>query len=191
MSGADVTNVVAAFEMLLEQIEIEIDLLGELGESAFAKRDYDAASQLAGSGKAITTFREKVAGLRREWEGITTVQAKTAEEDEAIEAERRNLGRLQRGVRTPEEAYYTPILKALVQMGGKVKVSEVLDHVEPILKGTLTSVDYEPLSSNKDMPRWRNAAQWARLTMVNNGLLKSDSARGTWEITDVGRQQVR
>ena len=54
----------------------------------------------------------------------------------------------------------------------------------------LQEVDLEPLSSSPDNPRWRNAAQWARYSMVKKGLLKSDSPRGIWELTDKGMQQA-
>ena len=46
---------------------------------------------------------------------------------------------------------------------------------------------YDPLASGPDNLRWRNAAQWARHSMVKDGLLKDDSPRGVWEIADKGR----
>jgi len=56
------------------------------------------------------------------------------------------------------------------------------------MKGTLKDVDYDPLASDPEMPRWRNTAQWARNSMVKTGLLKADSRRGVWEISDDGRR---
>jgi hypothetical protein len=55
------------------------------------------------------------------------------------------------------------------------------------MRGVLKEVDYDPLASDPDLPRWRNAAQWARSMMVKEGLLKADSPRGVWEIADKGR----
>ena len=55
--------------------------------------------------------------------------------------------------------------------------------MKPILK----DVDYDPLASSPDNLRWRNAAQWARNSMVREGLLKADSPRGVWEISDKGQ----
>jgi hypothetical protein len=52
----------------------------------------------------------------------------------------------------------------------------------------LNEYDLQPLACNPDNPRWRNAAQWARNSMVNDGLLRNDSPRGEWEITATGRQ---
>jgi len=59
------------------------------------------------------------------------------------------------------------------------------------MKGTLRDVDYQPLGSSPDMPRWRNTAQWARNSMVHEGLLKADSPRGVWEIAEKGRQMLQ
>jgi len=56
-----------------------------------------------------------------------------------------------------------------------------------LMKGVLIRVDYEPLASDPEMLRWRNTAQWARNSMVKEGLLKSNSPRGIWEISEAGR----
>jgi len=94
-------------------------------------------------------------------------------------------------MRTREEAYYVPILQVLADLGGSGKVAEVLDRVGKKMKGILKKADYEPLASSPDNLRWRNAAQWARNSMVNEGLLKKDSPRGVWEITDKGVDYVK
>lgn len=46
MIDNDPTNVVAAFEMLLEEIEAEIDFVSRVGARAFAARDYDKAREM-------------------------------------------------------------------------------------------------------------------------------------------------
>jgi DNA-sulfur modification-associated/Mrr N-terminal domain len=96
------------------------------------------------------------------------------------------VGRLPRGARTPVGDYYQPILQALNESGGAAKVNDVLERVEQLMKGMLREVDYEPLASDS-MLRWRKTAQWARDAMVKEGLLKSNSPRGIWEITEAGR----
>ncbi len=67
-------------------------------------------------------------------------------------------------------------------------MNEILDRVGETMKDILKPVDYEPLASDPDMPRWRNAAQWARWMMVKEGWLKADSPRGIWEITEAGKK---
>lgn len=93
-----------------------------------------------------------------------------------------------RGLRTREEAYFAPILTTLSESGGRAKMSDVLPSVEKKMKSLLKKVDYEPLASDQEMPRWRNTEQWARNSIVKEGLLKADSPRGIWEISESGRQ---
>jgi restriction endonuclease Mrr len=59
--------------------------------------------------------------------------------------------------------------------------------VEQVMRGSLKQVDYEPLPSDGTQ-RWSKSAQWARNRIAREGLLKSDSPRGIWEISDKGRQ---
>ena len=70
-------------------------------------------------------------------------------------------------------------------------MSKVVDLVGQSMKGVLREVDYEPLASDAEVPRWRNSAQWARKSMVNEGLLRDDSRRGTWAISDAGRASLK
>jgi hypothetical protein len=183
------TNVSSAFEMLLEEVEAEIDFVNSVGAKAFESRDYEKAKEALQRTGTVTAFRDKVATLRKEWDDLAA--AAERQEDEETRAERRNLGKLRKGVRTPEAAYYRPILQVLAQMGGVGKAGDVLDRVGQIMKPTLKKVDYDPLASGPDNPRWRNAAQWARNSMVRDGLLKADSPRGVWEMTEKGRAMLK
>lgn len=189
MTDNDITDVFIAFEMLQKEIETEIDLVNRVGTRALERRDYKSASKAIERANQVTTLLDKVMSLRKESEALTTVH-RGNQEEEAIGSERHNPGRLQRGLRTPEEAYYQPILKALNESGGSARINNVLIKVENSMRGRLKQVDYEPLSSDPEMPRWRNAAQWARNSMVKEGLLKSDSPWGIWEITDAGRMAL-
>ena len=183
------SNVSSAFEMLLEEVEAEIDFFNNVGSRAFENRDYDRAEDVLKRAGILTSFRDRVAVLRKEWEELATTAER--EEDEETRAQHRNLGKLRKGLRTPESAYYQPILRVLEKMGGSGKVADVLDCVKETMKPVLKDIDYEPLASGPDNPRWRNAAQWARNSMVKEGLLKGNSPRGVWEISVQGRHAVQ
>ncbi|MEW6526392.1 MAG: winged helix-turn-helix domain-containing protein [Spirochaetota bacterium] len=96
-----------------------------------------------------------------------------------------------RGLRTPEDAFRRPILEALVELGGKASLSEVLDLVGTKMRSKLTRYDHEPLPSDPKSIRWRNTAQWCRNTLVREGLMKSDSPHGIWEITEAGKKWLK
>jgi len=154
MTESDRAEVLSAFEILLEEIEAAIELASQSGTKAFQRRDFDAARAAAQRADKMTGFRERLLGMREEWQGLTA-----GDETHAV---RRNLGCLQRGLRTPEEAFRKPILQALVDVGGRGALEQVLQHVEKAMQGILKDVDHEPLASDPDMPRWWNSAQWAR-----------------------------
>jgi restriction system protein len=188
MNENDPTNVFAAFEMLLEEIEVEIDFINKAGAKAFETRDYDSVREATERASHATTLRDKLVDLRKDWEAL--VPSHQDKEEEAVHNERRNRGRLQRGMRTPESTFRQPILKALVEKGGSARIGDVLTRVEQIMKGTLKAVDFEPLPSQPDSHRWRNTAAWERNNMVKEGLMKSNSPYGVWEITEAGRRTL-
>ena len=114
---------------------------------------------------------------------VLRLDAKTKPESTRRPKRQRALGR------TPQEAYRRPILKALIELDGKATAGDVLDRVGEKVQSTLKPVDYEKVSSG--MIRWRNAAMWERSAMVRDGLLRSDSQRGYWEISERGRTEVQ
>lgn len=102
---------------------------------------------------------------------------------------RRKRGR-QRAVRgslVPQSEYELPILQVLVEKGGQAPSREVIDALEPILGDKLKEVDRSRTSSKEI--RWRNRAQFVRLTLIERGEMVKDSPRGIWEITDTGRKR--
>ncbi len=87
----------------------------------------------------------------------------------------------------PEAAYERPILKTLYEMGGRGNMEEVLRRVEAKMKHLLTDIDHEPVPSGRDI-RWRNTAMWERFQMIKRGLLRNDSPKGEWELTEEGNR---
>ncbi len=98
--------------------------------------------------------------------------------------------KLKRGLRTPETAFYLPILQALDELKGSGRAADVVRRVGEIMADTLGPDDREPLPST-GLPRWENTTQFARHSMVRSGLLKSDSRRGLWEISPKGAEHLR
>ena len=101
----------------------------------------------------------------------------------------RKSGRLRKGLRTPNQTYRRPILEALQELGGRAYANDVLKVVEEKVKPILNEFDLQKLQSGMDI-RWRNAAQWVRWTLVKEGLLKPDSLRGVWELSDKGVEEI-
>lgn len=185
----NVSNIVAAFEMLLEEIEAEINKWEIVNQRAWENRDFIKARKAIEQAEAITTFREKVVNLQSEWIKLMPKDEVLEHGEDAIS--HTNKGRLKAGMRTPERAFYIPILKTLIKFGGQGTVNEVLDMVEKEMREQLKDIDYEHLPSSPEMIRWRNTAQWARASMVKEGLLKDNSPRGVWEISEFGEKYLK
>lgn len=182
-----ITNVSAAFEMLMEELENEVEFVNNAGSRAFLAGDYERVEAAKQQGQELTALREDLAALRRRWRGLSETFDPEADDDETTQVERRNLGRLARGVRTPEEVFALPLLQSVAEMGGSARVRDVAPQVEKRMRSTLNETDYEPLPSTPDTPRWYNTMQWCRLALVKEGLLRADSPRGVWEISEAGR----
>ncbi len=98
-------------------------------------------------------------------------------------------GRAAPGTLLPESEYEIPILRCLEERGGRAPSREVVEAVGEALGSKLTALDKQPLKSG-DI-RWENRAAFVRLRLVERGDLVKQSPRGTWEISDKGRERLR
>lgn len=88
---------------------------------------------------------------------------------------------------TPVRVYWRPMLEALVELGGSARSEDVIRRVGKKLELVLTEADRESLPSGGEL-RWRNRIAFQRENMKRQGLIRDDSPRGTWEITEAGRR---
>lgn len=181
-------DVISAFEILVDEIDDIVSGLNHEGAQLIALGKYDEARALIGKIEAINTIREQIAALSGRWRNLG-LKPSQKPVDQKQPVQRKMNKMLKQGLRTPNEAFLTPILQALVQLGGSCRVKDVLDRVEEIMSNQLNKYDYQSIPSNPNIIRWQNNAQWARLKLVQEGLLASDSPRGIWEITEAGRNR--
>jgi len=158
------------------------------GADAMKAGAYDTATEVIEFAKKLLAFQRKVADLEAEWGRLENARDEAAPAVQAI-VSKKFFGRKRKGDITTRKAYYKPLLQALVDLGGSAPIQDVLDRVGIIMKPTLKPKDYEPMSSDKKMIRWRNSTMWARSTMVNeDGRMKAGSPHGIWEISVKGRE---
>ncbi len=103
---------------------------------------------------------------------------------------RESSGRAAAGARLPESQYRLPLLEVLAERGGSATLREATDAVGEKLKNQLRPIDFERVPSGRGV-RWRNRVQWVRSHMTREGLLRSDSPRGVWELSDTGWQELQ
>ena len=84
--------------------------------------------------------------------------------------------------RTDKQVLRDHMLKALKARGGRASIHDVLDWMEEHLKDKLLPGDLERRTTGELV--WQNNTCWERFTLVQEGILKSHSPRGIWELTD-------
>lgn len=217
LSQNALNNMVAAFEILIEEIEVVLHNINKAGSSAFEVNDYDGAYIAIERAMRIRALHQDISSLKEEWNEFDKVlyayqkqiapkltflkrqiNRATSSESYLIASNKLSLPtdgtatrRIRRGLRTREAAFFCPILQALVNLGGSAKKGHVLSLVGQSMRDILKPVDYQTLSSKRGLLRWQNSAQWARNLMVKDGLLSANSPQGIWEITEAGRTFLR
>jgi len=88
---------------------------------------------------------------------------------------------------TPVELYHIPLMQSLLELGGSASSDQVIERVGEKMADILTREDLEPLPSGVDI-RWRNRVAWQRHNLKRRGLIRSDSPRGVWQMTQAGRK---
>lgn len=97
-------------------------------------------------------------------------------------------GHLPAGMKTPATAFERSVLEALYNLGGAGAASQVVAIVGEMMKERLKSVDQDSLTSGA--VRWQKSVSFARLFLVRRGLVKANSPRGVWELTDDGIKEL-
>ena len=89
---------------------------------------------------------------------------------------------------TPEGEFELPILEVLFDLGGTGATEAVLQGVETLIGGYFKEGDFE--AAETGAPAWRRAAETARQTLVNFGLVRVNADGDAWELTEEGKREA-
>jgi hypothetical protein len=92
-------------------------------------------------------------------------------------------GKHSRTPKTDKKALRMHIIRALKKLGGKAHVSDIIKEIGRQLNGKLLPGDLEWRESTNEYA-WQNNAKWERFSMTQDGVLRSDSPRGYWELNE-------
>jgi len=188
MSDGNSTNIPDALRKLRQVLEDQLERESNAALEALSRHQYEQIDEALNEVRGCMVSLKKMDALEQEWVASSTTNGRQlgAQIPNSPRAVRRHMGRLRRGQRTPEHAFRKPILESLVEMGGSGRVGDVLARVEERMQGILNEADFGHRASDNKNPRWHNTANWARNSMVRDGLLKANSSRGIWEISGKG-----
>ena len=166
------SDIADEFEKIISDFNKEIEVL-------IRQRDYDRAEKFISIVKRLEGLKIKTLKILSSEYISTDIQ----ENKKQIEGNSLNTSI------TPMETYYLPLLETLYELGGRGKTREVIERVGEKMRDILTPYDYEYLPSGGSI-RWENRVQWARLKLVHKGLLKRDSPKGIWELSEKGYRYI-
>jgi len=183
------SKVPKSVEEVIKEIESFEKNVQKIGQKAFKEGEYIRTKVLIESATRMDTLKKSFNELGIELNEVFS-DVETHLKEMPAGKTRRTTKRIPRGKKTPEAAYQEPILKALTVLGGKGTTSEVLDKVYGQMKNRLNEFDKQPVPSVPSQQRWRHTAQIVRNKMIKEGLVKKDSPRGIWEISNAGKKSV-
>lgn len=190
MTPADQNDVSTALGLLRDSLAEEEQRIRNEGARAMQGGDYDTATSVIEFAKRLLAFQNRVEGLVNEWAELEDLRDAASPAVQEI-VSKKFFGKRKKGEITPHTAFYGAILESLVELGGSAKTKYVLDRVGEKMKDILKPLDYAVLPSDGKSIRWRNSAQWARNTMVNEDGRMKKTKNGVWEISDKGRKWLK
>jgi hypothetical protein len=130
----------------------------------------------------IQNYRGKIAAIDTLIGGAETTMKTTSSRTEVEDLD-------EHGPFTPVKDYWRPVLRVLVELGGRGHRTKVIELVGEKMKDVLTPADFGRLPKTGHI-RWRNRVAWqaSQMRSQETGFIKSNSHRGIWEITEEGRK---
>jgi len=177
-----------AFDLLLKQVNAAIEESLTRYTVALQRGDLDAKQVESEKQENLIDSRRQLEILKDMWSDLVGERNVLRDQKSGGRPARAGSQALN-GRITPREAYVVPILVALDEKGGKGDSAQVVRRVGELLADRLTDHDRGLLKTGGI--RWQNYARWARQSMKEQGLLRSDSPVGIWEMTDKGRAYLR
>jgi len=176
-------DIESAYAFLFRRANEELKIIRNQGISSFSHDQYSDAAENARKAERIKTI---ITLLKKSYESWQEFKLDDHVPTLHI-AEPRERG--PHGLVTPQKAFRLPLLKSLVEMGGRGRTRLVLDRVGEMMASKLNDFDRAFLANGREI-RWRNAVCWERNECVKEGLLKRGSPKGIWEISERGRQYM-
>ena len=182
MDNNDHPDIRRVLATMRKEIQKEVKAASKALDQAFETQDYERIHEVSGKVVQLETMANQASGLQANWNSLFG--------GEVVNGPKR-MKPVKSGPLTPKKAYFKPILKALVSLGGAGKPADVIDLVYQKMEAVLTDADRNSTEGgNPDYPRWKTASYSTRSLLIKQELLKANSPKGVWEISVKGRNYV-
>ena len=182
MDNNDHPDIRRVLATMRKEIQKEVKTASKALDQAFETQDYERIHEVSGRVVQLETMANQASGLQANWNSLFGGE---------VENGTKRTKPVKSGPLTPKKAYFKPILKALVSLGGAGKPADVIDLVYQKMEAVLTDADRNSTEGgNPDYPRWKTASYSTRSLLIKQELLKANSPKGVWEISVKGRNYV-
>lgn len=188
MQDLEWSNADSAFELLLEQFEVEISLMTAAGARIAAGQEFDLARDHLDLSAQITALRSELLSLRERWYQAAHAIKRIGDPGERT-ARRPSGSRIGSQVRTGTRALAEHALAVMHERKRGVSFDDLAAAVHIRIRADLKPLDEMPLLLAPEIQRWRNTLQWGLHDLVQAGLLAPDDAPHTWRLTEAGLWQ--
>lgn len=169
-------------EAQLREISRTIDRLDKLGvavpEALRAEK-----TRLAAALGTKTEGLQALNHLADEFEGLLKDIKVRLGKDGGPNESKKLRAKHSRSPKTEKKILREHIIRALKKLGGRARMADVLNEMERQLSGKLLPRDLEVHKDGKSIV-WQNSAQWERFRMIKEGMLRSNSRHGYWELNE-------
>jgi gamma-glutamylcysteine synthetase len=176
------TDDTAAMEAQLREIAKAIDKLDKIGVAvpdALRAEKTRLAAALGVNAEAVQVLNHLTDELEELLKGLKARLGRTSEGDTT----KKPRAKRSRSPKTPNATLRELIVEALRHHGGSCHKNDVLQYMEEKLQGKLLPGDMEWRETTRDHA-WQNNACWERYQMTKDGVLKTGSPRGIWELSE-------
>ena len=175
--------VVAAQEAQLRAIAKAIEQLDKSGVGVPDPLRAEK-TRLAAALAVHADAKQALAQLAEEFQDILKdLRGRLGQKTTAMEAKHRS--KRSKLPKTPSAVLRDHILQALKKLGGRGRVSDVIEEMTQQLEGKLLPGDMVWRKSSNE-PAWQNNTKWERFQMTQDGALRQGSPRGIWELSEDG-----
>lgn len=139
-------------------------------------------TRLAASLAMHTDAKLALAQLADEFEQIVTgLRDRLGQKTASVTTETKPRKKRSKLLKTHRRVWREQIVRALKKLGGKARASDVIEEMGRHLEGKLLPGDLAFRPDGRTIV-WKNNAQWERLKMRQDGILRADSPSGIWEL---------
>lgn len=166
-------EVLKSIRNVSKEVKLAIKGVNQLASAKLGKGNYLAAQHLIETAKRMAEFQGQVKALASNWRGLASVSQPSG--TDSLDS-------------TKLWEYYKPILRCLIELGGKANKKQIIERFQTEFGSILKDGDLA--TNGRGIPKWQRMIHKARKPMLEEEFIESENLL-TWAITAKGRRAAK